>query len=102
MPSHQPSRVSSPQSPPRLILTRKQRFHQPYSREVPDSDAQQVVREVGLAEGLEVDLVGGLELALLEDRFLRQAREALAHLARELAVLQRRLVQRGFDQREAH
>src|ERR1041384_3447220 len=69
---------------------------------VPNSDAQQVVREVGLAEGLEVDLVGGLELALLEDRFLRQAREALAHLACELGVLQVRLVERRFDQREAH
>src|SRR5919109_1621862 len=66
----------------------------------PNSDAQQVVREVAAAEGLEVDLVGRLKLALLEDRLLRQAREALAHLARQLAVLQRRFVKCGFDQRE--
>src|SRR5690349_24881184 len=69
---------------------------------VRNSDAQQVGGEVLLPEGLEVDVVGRLELALLEDRFLREAREALAHVARELAVLQGRLVQRRFDEREAH
>src|SRR5438067_4105680 len=66
------------------------------------SDSQQIGRQVALPEGLEVEVVRRLELALLEDRLLREVREALAYLARELAVRQRGLVQRRFDQREAH
>src|SRR6185436_1087756 len=67
----------------------------------PNSDAQQVAGEVALAEGLEVDFVGGFELALLEQRLRGEAREALAHLAREFEVLEHGLVQRRLDQREA-
>src|SRR6185437_3061427 len=67
-----------------------------------NSDAQRVGGEILLPEGLEVEVVGRLELALLEDRFLREAREALAHVARELTMREGRLVQRRFDEGEAH
>src|SRR5438105_8279375 len=68
----------------------------------PNSDPEQIARQVALTEGLEVDLVGRFQLALVLQRLGGEAREVLAYLARELEVLQHRLVQRRLDEREAH
>src|SRR5256885_17208619 len=67
------------------------------SSSYPWSHSQQVVREVAAAEGLEVELVGRFELALLQHRFLREAGEALAHFARQLEVLEHRLMRGPLD-----
>src|SRR4051812_1534048 len=64
----------------------------------PNSDAQQVVREIALAERFEIGFVRRLELALLLHRLLREAGEALAHFARQLEVLEHRLVRGRLDQ----